>query len=958
MARPSYGPEAKKRSYQLFAALLDYANDELDCDEVALDALRSPIQTHWQTEQRLVVRTKIRFLEALTKLAKTPLNGEQIKEALRRFEDFLEILDDNRPNKSGSEVWHFTLNFWHKRSDRTANLRQFEQEWETRRPQKSKQVTGGELVESEDLREDGQEFWWQLCRESLEAQQYGRLTINPLIVTDGITFDLHELYLPLNLVERKQRHHEAEGLSSTGLQLDAGEELENTLSLEEFFDRLQSAEKKRVAIVGEPGAGKTTLLQKTATWLLEQQALPIWISLAGLQGATLENYLLQDWLKQATRKISVPLELQEAFAQQVEQGHVWLLLDAIDEMAIDAATTLTSLARQLRGWLAQAHIVLTCRSNVWDSGKNALDTFTVYCNLSFSHGTRTDGDQVGQFIDRWFQHKPRLGGRLPQELSNPKRKRIRDVVKNPLRLALLCRAWSLAQGALPQTKSLLYGQFVETIYEWKQDRFPTTIAQRQQLNHALGQVALRALLQPKTRFRLSHSFAQGVFAQSLELMTLALQLGWLNQVGISTTTGEKIYAFYHPTFQEYFAAQAISDWQFFFDEAHDSPIFSPSWREVILLWLGRTDVPIAEKEAFIEALITFEDRCGGFYSHQAYFLAAAGLAEFPQSVQAQPILAQLLEWRFGALPVPLCEGARIALLQTDRQHAIATLEGFIQVAENPFTQWQAAYTLGKTLDPGNPIAIATLIQLIDTLQSETLRLQVVESLSRIAPSHSIVIRSLEEILESTQQDNIRRRAAYSLGKTNPGNPKAIATLEQIIHSVTNATLQLRAAENLATLDSQNSVATAVLNSIERRSEKTNRKYQNKTTDKQDLNQLINTLEQRLLNAKDWANQRRIAYRLATLQPGHPGAIDCLLQLLLAENTPILYKRVVDDLKEVVLKHQLADIVSQLSMLFPDANSSTSNPPAITQLQECHKLLWYCAQQMSYTDFSNAWCYQS
>jgi len=998
MARPSYGPAAKKRSHQLFAALLDYANDELDCDEAALDALlRSHIQTHWQTERRLVVRTKVRFLEALTRLAETPLSGEHIKEALRRFEDFLEILDDNRPNKGGSEIWHFTLNLWHPRSNRASNLRQFEQEWEHRRSQKSWQVTGEgekgsrEIALPQTLPQTLPQIlpqtldWWQFCRESLEAQQYERLTINPMVGIDGISFNLHELYVPLGLIERRRQNQEADNAADPSSSLDEEAESENILSLEEFLNRLQKAEKQRVAIVGEPGAGKTTLLQKIAAWLLEQQALPIWISLADLQGATLENYLLQDWLKQATRKITVSSALQEAFAQQFEQGHVWLLLDAIDEMALDAATALSDLARQLRGWIADANIVLTCRSNVWDSGKNVLDAFTTYCNLSFSSGNGDSNgdsngknrDQVGQFIDRWFQDKPELGDRLRQELGNPKRKRIRNAVKNPLRLALLCRSWSLAQGALPQTKALLYRQFVETMYDWKQDRFPTTIAQRQQLNAVLGQVALSALLQPQIRFRFSQTFAEKAFAELLELMTLSLQLGWLNQVGISTTTGEKMYAFYHPTFQEYFAAQAISDWHFFFDQAHDFPIFQPSWREVVLLWVGRTDVAPSDKEDFIQALTTFNDRCGGFYSHRAYFLAAAGLAEFPQSSQTQTILAQLLEWRFGASSAPLCEGARVALLQTDRQSAIAALEGFVQVAENPFACWQAAYTLGRTLDPGSPVAIAALIQLIDTLESEALRLQVVESLSRIAPDHPVVVGCLEEILEATPQENIRRRAAYSLGKissgksnlgkSNSGFSSAIATLEQIIESTKNSTLRIRTAENLVTLDPQNRVAVAVLDSIERKLEKRSQEHRNKNKrDEQDINQIIEILEQRLLAAKGWASQRRIAYRLATLQPGHPQAIDCLLKLLLTKDIPTLYRRVVEDLKEVVLEHQLAHIVAQLSVLVANvttnvttnvtanANSSTSNQATATQLHECQKLLSYCAQQMSYVDFSSAW----
>ena len=139
MARPSYGPRSKQRASRLLEGLLAYAVDALsDCDH-----LRHHIQIHWRTEQQLVVRTKVRYLEELT--AKDAyggkLTGPQIKEGLKRFEDFLEILEDNRPSTQGSDVWHFTLHLWHGRQERTANLHRFEQEWERRRPAKSKQVT-------------------------------------------------------------------------------------------------------------------------------------------------------------------------------------------------------------------------------------------------------------------------------------------------------------------------------------------------------------------------------------------------------------------------------------------------------------------------------------------------------------------------------------------------------------------------------------------------------------------------------------------------------------------------------------------------------------------------------------------------------------------------------------------------------------------------------------------------
>ncbi|WP_058998366.1 NACHT domain-containing protein [Leptolyngbya sp. NIES-2104] len=890
MARPSYGAATQSRSRILFTVLLDYANEELDVEECSIEALRSQIQTHWQSDRRLIVRTKVRFLETLTKLIDSPLTADQIKESLRRFEDFLDILEDNRPNRSGSEVWHFTLNFWHSRLDRDANLRAFDQAWEIKRSPQSKPETVNP--------------WVQICRDSLEAQHYQRLTTNPLTITDGFSFDVHELYVPLEIVERQE------------------EEEERVYSIAQFLDHLEA--KQRIAIVGEPGAGKTTLLQQIATWLINQNALPIWISLADLQGETLEQYLLNTWLKQATRKISVASELQESFAEQFRTGKVWLLLDAIDEMAIEASVALTSIARQLRGWISDAHIVLTCRSNVWDNGKNSLESFTTYQNLSFR-------EQTGEFIDRWFQKNPELGDRLRQELNKPERKRIRDAVRNPLRLALMCRSWSLTQGALPNTKSTLYQQFAETIYAWKQDYFPTTPAQRQQLNYALGQVALRALSQSKTRFRLPDSFVQQAFGSAIDLMPLALQLGWLNQV--ATLGGEKIYAFYHSSFQEYFAAQAIDDWRFFFE---DFAIFQSQWREVIFLWLGRTDLAIAQKESFIQALIEFDDRCGGFYSHRAFFLAASGLSEFPQSQKLDEIVIQLIQYRFGNETLaPIREAARIAVLQTDRQSAIAELEKFVSSTPDLFVRWTAAYTLGKTLDQANSYAVKAMIETLNEIENTTLKLNICDQLEKINPGNQIAAETLNSILDSTDSETSQRKAAYILGKNNLNLGKAISTLERLIESTQNSTLKLQAAENLIVLDEMNAIALSVLTALPTRTQPTSTKPP-KTLN---VERTIATLEQRLTEATDPINQRRLAYRLATLSPGHQSAIDVLLSLLL-QPLPSLHKRIVENLKDVLLEEQLPLVVDRLK----EAADSI----------EIYKLLWYCSERMNYRSFAQAW----
>ena len=137
MARPNYGPQAKQRAKRLFETLIAFANYDLE------DADRIPIRVNWQTEKRLVVQGKVRFLQELT--AKDcyagALTGEQVKEALKRLEDFMAVLEDNRAATQGAEDWHFTLNLWYRRQEMEANLRQFEVEWEQQRPLKSKLAT-------------------------------------------------------------------------------------------------------------------------------------------------------------------------------------------------------------------------------------------------------------------------------------------------------------------------------------------------------------------------------------------------------------------------------------------------------------------------------------------------------------------------------------------------------------------------------------------------------------------------------------------------------------------------------------------------------------------------------------------------------------------------------------------------------------------------------------------------
>src|SRR4028118_760095 len=136
MPRATYGPQPKARALRLFEALLCFANDELEeCD-------RLDIKFRWDSEDwttpKLLIKTKIRTLEELTKKDnhEGSLTKTQIREALYRMQDFLGILEDNRAHNRGPEEWNFTLSLWSKETAK--NLLQFEQNWENKKPEKSK----------------------------------------------------------------------------------------------------------------------------------------------------------------------------------------------------------------------------------------------------------------------------------------------------------------------------------------------------------------------------------------------------------------------------------------------------------------------------------------------------------------------------------------------------------------------------------------------------------------------------------------------------------------------------------------------------------------------------------------------------------------------------------------------------------------------------------------------------
>ena len=451
--------------------------------------------------------------------------------------------------------------------------------------------------------------WQRVCQEMLHEQQEEQRFRRR---ATEMGFEAN-VFVPLGLIERKQQQRRSGNVPMEQLHQLEQEVVTRIYEHDEFMTdvigQIPTGKNKHIAIVGEPGAGKTTLLDKIATHIQENDRdLPICIALASLQRKTLKDYILQEWLPEAMAlvypDIDVEMFHEKSLQKRLRHGGVWLLLDGVDEMAVGANSCLSleEIRNQLTDWLGNVRVVLTCRTNVWDARRNnPLTGFDTYKTQEFKP------EQVDDFIQQWFAEAKNIqrGQELHKKLQEPQKERIRQLVKNPLRLSLLCQIFNNnKQAELPETKAELYKYFVCDFYEWKPAQsgidWATEPGLQKELHQALGRLSI-AGLDSDTRFRLSLSLIHQ--EMGYKLGKLARDLGWLNLVDWEATKHEPVYAFFHPTFQEYFASLVIDNYQFFMERYR---IFENQWLEPAILWLENSQISAVLKKELIDTITNFK----------------------------------------------------------------------------------------------------------------------------------------------------------------------------------------------------------------------------------------------------------------------------------------------------------------------------------------------------------------
>lgn len=246
--------------------------------------------------------------------------------------------------------------------------------------------------------------------------------------------------------------------------------------------------------------------------------------------------------------------------------------------------------------------------------------------------------------------------------------------------------------------------------------------------------------------------------------------------------------------------------------------------------------------------------------------------------------------------------------------AIDALLQIIQSDEQGLIRKEAIENLIK-LEPHNSEAITALINLTKSSYDESIRTEAAENLAYIAPGNYDAITALLQLIHSTKDEFTSQKAAYSLGKIEPGNLEALTTLIQLVQSSTDANVRSLAAQSLGEVGVNNPAVLAALIRLAKTS-------------------------------NDPKILRRTAVSLEQIGKGNREVILTLIQMIKSAQDESCRLQIAKSLINLLKSDQKSEMMTTLKEIL-----SLSDPKKDLAWQ---KIIWHCAQHLSYPDFYRAW----
>ena len=221
-------------------------------------------------------------------------------------------------------------------------------------------------------------------------------------------------------------------------------------------------------------------------------------------------------------------------------------------------------------------------------------------------------------------------------------------------------------------------------------------------------------------------------------------------------------------------------------------VFNPAYQEEILSWLKREDIDKSQKDTLIEALMNFQDECGGFFRYQAYFIAAKYINTFKNSSFAEEIVNQLLYWSFdffrageNIVNSKLEKEARQSLKDTDLNRVISSFEKLIQSTNEQDILLDISKQLIE-IDINNQIATSTLVNILCTTEDNNSIFKILDFLveKKIKSENftDVLVKLVDRIKsgDSIEFEAWVSNTFYFLKKIAIGNQKGVEALVKLI----------------------------------------------------------------------------------------------------------------------------------------------------------------------------------
>ena len=311
---------------------------------------------------------------------------------------------------------------------------------------------------------------------------------------------------------------------------------------------------RAVLIEGDPGMGKTTYCNKLAfDWATGKAGKDfLKFKLVLLVRCCDINSNLQDAIAAQVLPSDIEEQEREKFFDFIKhnQSNVLLVLDGLDELPSGKLPELQDIIKGKSTMLHKCPLVVTARHEAGIEVVKYCDTL-----LEIEGFTSTD---ASEFIKKFFEGKGEQGAKTAQNLLDKleEDQSLKELIANPLNIALICLLCEDSEGKLPESKTKLYWEIVEDVlrrYKKKKnlpEKSKNVIEEHKSRLKQLGLIAWKALLENKF-------FEKNQLESHTDDIPGFGFLSW--QRGSSRRKPHPQYSFVHKSFEEWFASFYLCD---------------------------------------------------------------------------------------------------------------------------------------------------------------------------------------------------------------------------------------------------------------------------------------------------------------------------------------------------------------------------------------------------------------